>query len=230
VARAREIQKQRPTEAIGYLIEGDISMSQKNWDAAAAIYRNGLKQVSNATELAIKLNTALLAGGKTADSTQFSNAWIKDHPKDLPYRMHVGDIATARKDYDAAARQYRTILEMAPNNAMTLNNLAWVAGQLKDPKAVEYAEKAHKIAPEHPLIMDTLAMLVSDKGDTKRALELLKKAMAKAPDAAAIRLNYARVLIKTDNKAEARKELEELAKLGNKFPAQAEVAQLIKGI
>jgi predicted Zn-dependent protease len=47
-----------------------------------------------------------------------------------------------------------------------LNNLAWVAGQMKDPKAIEYAEKANKLAPNQPALMDTLAVLLMDKGDT----------------------------------------------------------------
>ena len=59
--------------------------------------------------------------------------------------------------------------------------------------------------------------------DSKRALET-------APQAAAIRLNYAKALIKAGQKNEAKNELEQIAKLGDKFPAQAEVAQLQKGL
>ena len=50
------------------------------------------------------------------------------------------------------------------------------------------------------------------------------------PQAADIRLNYARALLKAGKKSEARKELEMLAKLGEKYPAQAEVAALLKGL
>jgi hypothetical protein len=44
-----------------------------------------------------------------------------------------------------------------------------------------------------------------------------------APQASPIRLNYAKALIKAGKKDEARSELDQLAKLGDKFPAQAEV-------
>ena len=50
--------------------------------------------------------------------------------------------------------------------------------------------------------------------------------MALAPNAAGIRLNLARALIKAGQKDAARKELDTLAKLGDKFPGQAEVAKL----
>jgi Flp pilus assembly protein TadD len=70
----------------------------------------------------------------------------------------------ARKDYAGAARQYRILLEAQPENPTVLNNMAWVAGQLKDPKAVEYAEKANKLAPDQPALLDTLAVLLVGQG------------------------------------------------------------------
>ena len=78
--------------------------------------------------------------------------------------------------------------------------------------------------------MDTLAVLLLDKGDSARALDLLKKALDLAPQASQIRLNYAKALLKAGQKTEARSELDQLAKLGDKFPAQAEVGQLLKGL
>jgi len=226
---AREVQRQRPKEAIGYSLEGDAHASKNAWADAAAAYRAGLKEVP-VSELAGKLYSALLGGGNTAEAEKFAETWLKEHPKDARFRLQLGELATARKDYAGAAKQYRLLLEAQPENAAVLNNLAWVAGQMKDPKAIEYAEKANKLAPNQPAVMDTLAVLLLDKGDSARALDLLKKALELAPQASQIRLNYARALLKTGQKTEAKGELDQLAKLGDKFPAQAEVGQLLKGL
>jgi predicted Zn-dependent protease len=51
-----------------------------------------------------------------------------------------------------------------------------------------------------------------------KAIELLRKAMAISPQAASIQLNLAKVLIAAGKKDDARKELEAVAKLGEKFP------------
>lgn len=224
---ARQIQKQRPREAVGFVIEGDIFASEKALPEAINAYRNGLKQVP-APELAIKLHAALLASGNTAEAEKMASTWLKDHPKDIAFRLHQGDIGTTRKDYAQAAQHYRAALDLQPNNPLVLNNLAWVSGQLKAPKAIEYAEKANQLAPNQPPFMDTLAMLLADKGETAKAIELLRKALVIAPQAAAIQLNLAKVLISTGKKDEARKELETLAKLGDKFPGQVEVSKLQK--
>ena len=78
--------------------------------------------------------------------------------------------------------------------------------------------------------MDTLGIMLIAKGDTARGLELQKKAVDGAPNAPGIRLNYARGLIMAGQKDAARKELETLQKLGDKFPGQAEVTKLMQGL
>ena len=94
--------------------------------------------------------------------------------------------------------------------------------------AVDLAEKALKLAPQQPGIMDTLGVLLAEKGEVTRGLDLLRKANGLAPKNASIRLNLAKVLVKAGKKDEARKELEELVKLGDKFPAQGEVKDLLE--
>jgi predicted Zn-dependent protease len=59
-------------------------------------------------------------------------------------------------------------------------------------------------------------------------VELLKRAVDGAPKVASIRLNYARGLLRTGQRDAARKELEALQVLGDKFDGQAEVATLMQ--
>jgi putative PEP-CTERM system TPR-repeat lipoprotein len=226
---AREAQKQRPKQSSGYLFEGDIYASQKKWNEAVTAYRTGIAQAGS-TDLAVRLHTALMAGGGASDAERFGATWLKDHPGDSSFRMHIAQAAIAAKDYRTATQHYRKLLDTQPNSVVLLNNLAWAEGQLNDPKAIEHAEKANTLAPNQPAVMDTLAVLLMQKGDTTRAVDLLQKASAAAPQAAAIRLNFAKALIKAGQKDAARKELDELAKLGDKFAAQNEVAQLKQGL
>lgn len=226
-AMARLVQQQRPREAIGHVLEGDIHAVAKAWPEAAKAYRTAIKAQPLA-DVAIKLHTVLAASGNAAEAERWAASWNKDHPQDITMRMHLGDIAIARKDLAQASQIYQSVLNVQPNNALVLNNLAWISGQLKSPKAVEYAEKANQLMPNQAPFMDTLAMLLAEKGETARAIELLRKAMEKSPEAALIQLNLAKVLIKSGQKDAARKELDAIAKLGDKFPGHAEVIRLQK--
>jgi Flp pilus assembly protein TadD len=178
----------------------------------------------------MKLHAALIAAGKGADADGVEAAWLKDHPKDSTFRLYLGQSAMERGDFPTAVRHYRVLVEAQPNSAALLNNLAWSAGQANDPKAIEYAEKAYKLAPDQATILDTLGVLLVEKGDTARGVELLQKATKLAPELVAIRLNLAKALIKAGQKDAAKKELEELSKLGDKYKDQASVEQLMKGL
>ena len=228
---AREVQKQRPEEAIGYLLEGDIHVSKKAWKEAAAAYRSGAKQSgSGQSEAAIKLHVALRAAGQAPDADKAAAAWLKDHPEDARYRLYLAEVAGRQGDFRTSLKHYEALLEKQPNNAMLMNNFAWTAGKLNDPRAIEYAEKANTIAPDQAPVMDTLGTLLVEKGDAARGVELLRKATERAPDAGNIRLNLAKALIRVGQKDAAKKELETLAKLGDKFPDQAEVTRLTNSL
>lgn len=221
---AREVQKKHPKESIGYLLEGDIRASKKAWEEAATAYRLGLRQAPN-TEMAIKLHV-VLRETKSREADSLEASWLKAHRNDVGFLMYLGDVANSKRDLVGAIKVFRAAVDAQPNNALALNNLAWAVGQQRDPKAIEYAEKALLIMPNQPAIMDTLAVLLSEKGETARAIDLLQKALAISPDASVIRLNYARALIKAGNKLDARKEIEVLEKLGTQFQGQADLAKL----
>jgi putative PEP-CTERM system TPR-repeat lipoprotein len=217
IAVARSVQRQRPKEAIGYLLEGDARSRAKAWADAAGAYRSGLKHAPE-TELATRLHTVLLADDRQADADRLAASWLKDHPQDVAFRMYLGGIAVATGNLDAAGGHYRAVVDLQPDNAVALNNLAWVSFQQKSPKALEYAEKANRLAPGNPAFMDTLAIIVLQKGNAARAVDLLRKAVAGAPQSLEIRVNYALALIKSGDKEAARKEVDALTQLGDKGP------------
>jgi putative PEP-CTERM system TPR-repeat lipoprotein len=229
LAVARDIQKQRPKETEGYLLECRIHATNKAWSEAAAACRAGLK-LEATPELAVLLHTVLGPGGKAAEADGFAATWLKDHPKDRAFRQYLAQSAIERKDYAGAARQYKAMLELQPDDPLVLNNLAWVAGQMKDPKALEYAEKADRLAPNSSAILDTYGMLLVEKGETARGVEMLQKAAALTPNAGQIRLNLASALVKSGQKEAARKELDAVVKLGGKYAGQAEAAKVVLGL
>ena len=226
---AGSVQKQRPKEVIGFLLEGDAQASQQKWDPAVEAYRRGLKQIAS-PELAAKLHLALGKLDKTAERDKFAATWLKDNPKDPGFRLYLADAALTAEDYAGAEKWYQNVIQVQPSNAVAFNNLAWVTGKLNKDGAVAYAEKAIALVPNQPAYADTLAMLLSEKNNYAQALEWENKALALQPENAVFRLNLAKIHIKGGKKDLARKELDVLAKLGDKFRGQTEVASLLKSL
>ena len=98
LATARNVQKQRPKESTGYMLEGDIYVTKKKWPEAIAAYRNGLKNVGT-TDLAVRLDASLRASGNAAEAEKGTMAWVKDHPKDREIRAYLAEMALGKKDF-----------------------------------------------------------------------------------------------------------------------------------
>ena len=107
-------------------------------------------------------------------------------------------------------------------------SFAFIASELKDPKALEFAENAYRLAPNYPPILDTLGWLLVQKGDLTRGQELLRKAADLSPSNVEIRIHVAQAHAKAGRRDEARKELETISKDAEKIGRGAEVAALLK--
>jgi putative PEP-CTERM system TPR-repeat lipoprotein len=211
LAVARTVQKQRPKEAAGYMLEGDVLVTEQKWEAAATSYRRG-HELAMAPDSAIKLHATLTRAGKAADAARLASEWLKARPTDAAVRAYLAERALAEGNYADAKSLYLAVDELKPGHTLILNNLAVAAGKLHDPKAVGYAEQALKLSPGNPAILDTLGMIFVEKGEVAKGLPYLEQAVAKAPKALALRANYGQALAKADRNADARRELELVAK------------------
>ena len=227
LAISRTVQKQRPKEAVGYLMEGQIHAAGKAWDQAADTLRAGLKQIPSA-QLAVPLHEVLLSAGKKPEADRWAAEWLRTQPKDAAFSLYLGSRAIDSKNLPEGLRQFERVIALQPNNAVALNNRAWLKGQLGMDGALADAERANTLAPNQPAFMDTWAMLLSAANQHDRAVELQKKAVQMQPQLLPLKLNLARIQIKAGNKDAARVLLDELSAAGDKFSSQAEVDQLKK--
>jgi len=115
-----------------------------------------------------------------------------------------------------------------PKSVIAWNDLAWLYQQQKDPRALETAERAFQIEPENARVLDTLGWILYDGDQTARAVQLLQKAVDKAPDSAEVRYHYAAALAKSGDKPKARRQLEDLLARDRNFPQRAEAQALLK--
>lgn len=227
---ARDIQKQRPQEAVGYVLEGDIQTSAKNWSAATEAYGKALKASPNATDLAVKLHSIKLMAQKKSEADKFAADWMRSHPKDAGFTFYLGDRATAAGDFSLAAVYYQKTLASQPNNPAVLNNLAWVSGKLGRKEALSFAEKANALAPDNAALMDTWATLLAGNKELPRAIEMQKKVVQLRPEAPLFKLNLAQMQVQAGDKAEAKANLLALKKLGNQFNDQAAVDKMLQSL
>lgn len=220
-----QLQKAYPKASGGYQLEGDILMAKKKPLLALTEFERALA-ISQTGDLLIKTANALRAAGKPAEGAARVDQWLKQHPDDVRVQLYKGEIMLADKQYKPAADHLQGVVQRYPGNVTAYNNLAWAYQQTGDSRAMAAAEQAYKLAPQHPVVIDTLGWVLVEQGQAARGLTLLQKASAAAPDARDIRFHLAQALAKTGDKAAARKELETV--LSGSVPfAQAEQARAL---
>ncbi len=225
---ARTMQRQRPKEQIGYQVEARVLAAAQRWKEAVAVLENALRVTTPSPSLVSDLHAAFVKLGRQSEADGLAAQWLNDHPNDVELRSYLAQRALMEKDYKSAVRLYKEILSIRSDAPIALNNLAWAAGQLDDPKAIEFAEQANTLLPNSPQILDTLGWLLVQKGDLTRGIKLLRQASADVPTQLAIRLNLAKALIRADQKDAARKELESVISSAKNADTKAEAEALLR--
>ncbi|MCW5612464.1 MAG: PEP-CTERM system TPR-repeat protein PrsT [Rubrivivax sp.] len=225
LSTAREWQKHDPKDAGGFALEGDVEASRRNWVPAISAYQAALK-LSDATEAAMKLHAAYRAAGRYADADRVAADWERRRAQDPAFQFYLGDVATNDKAYARAEQHYRNVLRSQPGNALAMNNIAWLLLQQSKPGALELAQRADALLPNRAPVLDTLAAAQAAAGRMADAVKTQKRALAASPQDPHLQLRLAGYLLKAGQKSEAREHLEVLARLGDRFSAQKEVAAL----
>lgn len=224
---AHQIQKQKPKMAVGFEAEANVYLAQKKFEPALKALDQGFA-LEKSNSLVIKSHATLRQMGKAKDADARTTSWLKEHPNDIPVQMYLANVFMEDKQNKQAITQYQNVLRLEAKNAAALNNLAWLYQLEKDPKAAETAQKALDLAPESPVVLDTVGWIWAEQGNTAKALPLLKKAADLAKDATEIHYHYAVVLAKSGDKATAKKELDDLLATGKAFPQSEDAKALLK--
>ncbi len=123
-------------------------------------------------------------------------------------------------DVSSAQSRYRRVLELQPDNALALNNLAHLlsaSGTAVD-EALSLAKKAAGIMPNSPDILDTLGTALLAAGKPAEAENHLRKALSARPSDVNINLNLVDAILHQKRYDDASREMESLQRLLRRQP------------
>jgi tetratricopeptide (TPR) repeat protein len=146
---------------------------------------------------------------------------LKRDPQSVSALLILADLTlqTGRAEESAAAN--RKILEVAPNNVIALNNLAWFLCEEKGQyeEALEFADRGLRAAPEYLDLIDTRGVIRYRMGHFEEAVQDFSKFIELCPShvrsLVITRFHLARAYAEMGRKTEARQELEEILSAQN---------------
>ncbi|WP_182915687.1 XrtA/PEP-CTERM system TPR-repeat protein PrsT [Massilia cavernae] len=209
IAIARQVQKQRPKAAVGFLLEGSLLEAQRKPALAVRPFEQALALGPNSSTM-ILLHGAMTRAGKAGDADARLAKWRTERPADAALMIYVSELAINKKDFPGAIRHLETVVKAAPKHAAALNNLAWAYQRVGDPRALATAEQALALSGGSPAVLDTIGFILVEQGNTARGVGYLQQAVKLAPKDPGIRFHLAQGLAKSGDKANARRELEKV--------------------
>ena len=223
---AKQMQQSQPDSAMGYELEGIALMSQKSYTQASRSFKMAWDRTPS-SNLAIKLSESLRLSGQQASATQPLTDWLSKHPQDTRVRQFLGAAWMELGKTDKAIETYEQVIRDEPDNVVALNNLAWLYGLDRNPRALVLAESALQEAPDNPGIQDTCGWLQVQNGNFEEGRQLLEKALRQLPDSPEIRYHYAVALYQTGERDKALGMLKDLLAEDNEFTGRADAQQFL---
>lgn len=206
-------------------LKGWLALQQKRPQEAVAVFRQAL-QVAPGEKLTILLAQAQLAAGDQAGSMKTLEDWLKQHRDDVLVTYTLANVQLGLNKVTEAESGFKRVLELAPNNVVALNNLAWLQRKSNPSQALGYAEKAAQLAPNAVPVKETLGVLLAEAGQIERAYPLLSEAVKTSPTPTN-RYYLALVMSKRGDSAKAREALQKLLRDSAQFPERAEAQALL---
>ena len=228
--RARQIAQRKPRAAIGFSLIGDIALARGQTAAAIESYRRA-HQMEPTTATLLRLFEASTTQPAAAKSG-FAQAeqWIKHHPKDRAVQHALADAYARTGNLTAARAGYEKLIELDPNDAAALNNLANILIDRNDSTALKFADRAMTLDPANADLIDTAGWAAFRAGQPDRALQLLRDARLREPGKPEIRYHLAAVLAHVGRRQEAREEIEAALAIGRSFEQTAAAETLRNGL
>jgi len=142
----------------------------------------------------------------------------------------IGMLEDQRKNYDAAADNYRKALERDPNSLVAANNLAWLYAVTGKGNLDEAVRLAQGVVQRHPNVagfVDTLGWVYYKKNLHTAAVDQLRQAVtineadarkANVSPSASYHYHLGMALKEKGDRDEARRQLEAAIRLSDKSP------------
>lgn len=142
-------------------------------------------QYSPATaHLRLALADALTQLGDARGALTQINDVLTYYPNSADAYVGMAILQDKHGSSDEAEKALREALKINPNHVKALNNLAYLLAVTRNrpADALPFAERAVRLAPNVPQVLDTLGYVYTLLGRNKEALPLLEKAATLLPD------------------------------------------------
>jgi putative PEP-CTERM system TPR-repeat lipoprotein len=213
LALAERLIQSHPQISLGYLVKGQVLMDSEDYQQASAVLGQAYRSEKSSITLA-RYYAALARAGDTAAAERAMTDWLADNPDDNVARLAWADESMRAGLTERAVEQYEIVASREPGNIPVLVRLAGSYHAMDDRRDLKTAQEAYELAPNDVYAQHLYGWLLLETGLTERGTQLLREAVARAPENVSFRVHLALALTDSDLEDEARLVLQPLFDAG----------------
>ena len=177
----RTVKTEHPDSAAPYIEEADYLMSTGSYREAGELYQLA-RDKQDAASLVLRQARALRQQDRSRRAIEVLEQGSERFGNNHQIRLNLAMLYQGEDQQDKARKAYERTLELAPDNAVALNNLAWLIHEEDAARGLELAERAYNGNADNASIADTYGWILLQNGDVQKSIEVLEKAHERAPD------------------------------------------------
>jgi len=194
VAFLKSFIEKNPTQDVAYETLASLYGSEKKWDDSVKVLQTALRVNPKSAAAYQTMARVYLAQKKPNEAVEVYRKGLAALPDNIPLMVDLAQSYERVKDVDAAIDWYRKILQKAPKYDLAVNNLASLLADYRtDKESLKEAVKLveHYGTSTNPNLLDTYAWVILKSGDNNKALTIMKRVVADAPEVAVFRYHLA---------------------------------------
>jgi putative PEP-CTERM system TPR-repeat lipoprotein len=177
-------------------------LATAQYPEATTLLRSLYQQTPDPRFFAMLITAHRAAGDQTA-LKQLLTDFLQQRPTDLAARLELADLLVSQGEIAQAQQLYQQAPDLT-TQPILLNNLAYLLLQQQPESALNYANQAYQLLPQHPQIIDTYGWALAKAGQPAPALGVLRDAEIRSPDNQLIQLHIADTLRLLNRQTEAK--------------------------
>lgn len=224
LSRIADLKTAQPANAAVLELEGELRSVMRQFAPAASAYEAAFALQPSAT-LAAKIYSVREVG-KLGAPLRSVEQWTRAHPEDVSLAGLLAEGYMKAGNRAAAIAQYERLLKNNSQHVPSLNNVAWLYHEQRDPRAVEFARKASALAPNSAAVSDTLGWILVETGQLAEGLAVLERAVAQPGASPEVHYHHAVALARSGKREDAKRVLAELLRDPAAFPGRPDAEKL----
>lgn len=189
---------------------GNLYVRAQRFDDGISTFKSLLEKNPSSSDLLFRLGEAYRLKGDINSAIDTFRRATQAAPNDLNSLLQLSLMMEATGRRNEARPLYEQILKVQPDQAIALNNLAFLkadeGGDLD--QALTMAQKAKQVLPGSPDVSDTLGWIYIKKNLSDDAVRVFQELVQKSPNNHTYRYHFGMALLQKGDKPSAKRELE----------------------